>query len=276
MSQILIVGASGFIGQHLLNVLQDTQGVQAFAATRQSTVEATQRHLDLADPTTYDAALVGIDRVFVLSPGGNVDAYGLVSPFIEALAKHKVEHVVLMTAQGVQYDDTVALRRLELQLQGTGLNHTILRPNWFMQNFQSYWYEGIKHHNTIALPAADAKTAFVDTRDIAEAAAAALINGTQGEYDLTGDVALTYEEAATILSQASNQTIAYQNLPESAFQDILLSAGMDEDYVGMMLWLFQSVRDGFAAQVTDGFTQLTGRPPRSLSTYAQDHASLFA
>lgn len=34
-------------------------------------------------------------------------------------------------------------RKLELELENSGLKYNIIRPNWFMQNFQTYWIGGI-------------------------------------------------------------------------------------------------------------------------------------
>lgn len=280
MSNILIVGATGLIGAHLVNTLADNPDHRVIAATRDPSgaharPNVERRRLDLRDSSTYPKAIEGVQRAFVLAPTGHSDAVGLVGPLLDALVEGGAEHVVLMTANGVQFDDNLPLRRLELHLEASGVSHTILRPGWFMQNFQTFWSEGIKREDTIWVPAADGLTAFVDTRDIAEAAAAALEGKVQGAYNLTGPQALTYGQAAQALSEAVGRPLSYEHAEPEAFGARLSEMGMDEGYVRTMDFLFQSVRDGFAAPISHDVEALTGKTPRTLETYARDHAHLL-
>ena len=98
---------------------------------------------DLAKPETYAAALAGVDRVYLLAPGGTVDVVSLAQPLIEAAAKQKAK-VVLQTAIGVDSSDEIPFRKLELALIASGTPYVILRPNWFADNFHTYWIHGVK------------------------------------------------------------------------------------------------------------------------------------
>lgn len=70
-------------------------------------------------------------------------------------------------------DDSIPYRQLELKVERSGVPFVILRPNWFSDSFHTYWLAGIKQ-GVIAVPAAQGKSSFIDVRDIAESAAAAL------------------------------------------------------------------------------------------------------
>ncbi len=212
----------------------------------------------------------------MLSPGGHANSYGLVSPFLNEVIRRRMK-VVLMTASGVEHDDNIPLRKIELDVIRSGVPHVILRPSWFMQNFNSYWYAGIQHQGLIALPAADSKTTFIDARDIGAAAAVALESNL---YDgqavaLTGPQALTYTEAASVLSKAGGRQIRYAAIDDGAFRTALASSGLPPDYADLLIALFGFVRMGAASEVTPALAKLLGRAPRTLADYAQDHARFF-
>ncbi|MEM9194611.1 MAG: SDR family oxidoreductase [Myxococcota bacterium] len=278
MTGILVVGATGTVGQGVAEGLAK-QGTTVFAATRdqrQYDGPGTPRHLDLSDSSTFPAALEGVSTVFQVSPGGHADAYGLLEPFIRAMPEHNVSRVIAMTAQGVEVSDDIPLRRVELAIEASGLRWAHLRPTWFSQNFQSYWGEPLKH-GVIPLPAGDSRTAFLDTRDISNAALAVLNDDSRDgtAWELTGPEALTYEDAARVLSEATGRTIRYQNVSDDEFRTQLLGAGMADDYVGLLLNLFAAVRAGGASAVLDTVQTLTGNPPRTLRQYASDHREVL-
>ncbi|MEM6274872.1 MAG: SDR family oxidoreductase [Myxococcota bacterium] len=276
MSKTLVVGASGIVGQGVLEGLTEA-GLEVRAATRDpASVNLpngiARVHLDLRRPETFDGALDGVDRVFMLSPAGNVDAHALMAPWIETAAS-RVEKIVSMTAQGVETNDAIPLRQVELAVERSGVSWVHLRPTWFSQNFNTYWHAPITAADVIPLPAADSKTAFIDARDIARSAVAALIgNEIDGRaFELTGPEALTYEDAAAVLSEISGREIRYQSVEPSAFHKNMTDAGMPADYADLLVALFETVRAGVASNVTDHVEQLTGRKPYRLREYAQDH-----
>jgi uncharacterized protein YbjT (DUF2867 family) len=128
----------------------------------------------------------------------------LLGPFVSEAARRRVR-LVTMTASGVEYSDEIPLRKLELAVERSGTRYAHLRPSWFSQNFSTYWLAPILSDGVIALPAADARTTFIDVRDIGEAAASVLQNPARDgrAYTLTGPAALTYAEAAETLTRAS-------------------------------------------------------------------------
>ncbi len=281
MSKILVVGATGTIGRAIVKELAD-KGVEVKAGTRNPAEYGTSKGveavmLDLLNPKTFAHALKDVKTLFQLSPAGHADAYGLLAPFLEAASK-KVSKIVTMTALGVGASDEIPLRRLELAVEATGLRYVHLRPSWFNQNFGSYWYDSIKDSGQIFLPAGDSRTSFIDTLDISAAAVAALLKDDVESkvWELTGPQALTYTEAAEILSQAGGRTITYQDIPAAQFHEGLLNAQMPKDYADLLIMLFEGVRAGVASKTTNAVEELTGRAPRTLRSYAQRESALFA
>lgn len=278
---VLVLGGTGTVGSSLLTDLAG-RGVQAAAATRDPSklrrvagVRAVR--FDYTDASTFPSALEGVERVFVMLPSGHTVADRLLGPFLET-ALVRVKRVVTMTAAGVDMDEGIPLRKVERIVERSGVDWTHIRPSWFMQNFHTFWMGSIRTMGSIALPAADARTAFIDARDIAACAAAALVEeGHAGKaYTLTGPEALTYGEAAAILMRETGRRIAYQPVDDETFRGALLMAGLPADYAGFLVTLFGSVRAGFAARVTPDVQRILGRPGRTLTDYARDHKTLFA
>lgn len=275
--KILVLGATGNIGRATVAALV-AKGEAVVAASRQATpvAGAEARRVDMADPDSMAAALADIDRLFVLAPTGTLDVVGLIGPVIDLAAARKIK-LVLMTALGVDADDAIPYRQLELKLEKAGIPFAILRPNWFSDNFASYWREGVRH-GVIAVPAGEGRTSFIDTRDIGESAAALLTNPAfEGKpYQLTGPEALTYGEAAAALSQALGKTIRYQATSDADFIAMLTGAGVHPDYAGFLAAIFHPVREGHAALISGDVERLTGHAPRTLATWIADNRARLA
>jgi uncharacterized protein YbjT (DUF2867 family) len=81
-----------------------------------------------------------------------------------------------------------------------------------MQGFINFQGTTIKSNNAFYIPAEDAKVSFVDARDIAAVAVIALVDGDQHykkTYMITGPEALSFHQAADILSNATGKKIDY-------------------------------------------------------------------
>lgn len=272
--KILVLGATGHVGVPLVaSLVEAGHGGAVKAASRSGAAVGGVAgvRFDFSDPSTFDAAFEGVDRLFLLAPTGTVDPVATLLPLVETARARGVK-IVFMSAFGVDADDAIPYRRVELAIMKAGVPHVILRPNWFADNFHIFWKAGIDR-GAIAVPAGDGKSSFIDTRDIAASIAAALTTDRfDGRaFDLTGPAALGYGEAAAILSETMGRPIAYTAVDDATFVGILTGAGVPADYAGFMATLFHPVREGWTARVTDGVETLTGRVPRDLATYARDN-----
>jgi uncharacterized protein YbjT (DUF2867 family) len=274
--KILVLGATGNVGTPLVSHLV-AGGHAVKAASRQAkpVAGAEAVRFDYANPATFDAVLDDVSRVYVLAPGGTVDPKPVLMPFLSRLVERRIG-VVLQTVFGVDADDNIPYRQIELFLERAGTPFVILRPNWFADNFHTSLLEGIRH-GAIAVPAADGRSSFIDVRDIAESAAAVLTTDRfDGKaFNLTGPAALSYGDAAGILSRVANRPIAYTPIDDEKFVGLLTKAGVPDDYARFVASIFAPVRQGWTAGVTDAVQTLTGRAPRSLEQYATDHAAAF-
>lgn len=272
MNKVLVLGASGHVGQPLVaELLAKGEQVKAASRSGQAFGAAEGVVFDFADPTTFDAAFDGVDRAYVMLPGGYVESKALLEPVIQAAAERNVK-VVFQSVLGVDADDSIPYRQVEIALENSGVPYVILRPNWFADNFHTYWKAGIDQ-GVIGVPAGEGKSSFIDVRDIASSAAAALTTNRfdNQAFNLTGPEALSYAQAAQKLSEALGKPVAYQAMEEGAFCDLLKSVGVPADYAEFLTSIFYPVREGWTAGVSDAVATLTGKAPRSLDEYIADH-----
>src|SRR3990167_2028041 len=221
MSRTLVIGANGTVGSELVRLLRAAGHNVLKATSRPVTDPATEVHLNLVTRAGLDSALQGVSKVFMLAPPGYTNPDELLNPVVDAAKAHGVQKIVLMSAMGANADDNAPLRKAELYLERSGLAYNIIRPNWFMQNFNTFWIQGILEHGKIFLPVGAAKGSFIDARDISAVAAALLVKDEfkNQAFNLTGDEALDHDEVAQILSAATGKKIEYEEISPEAMRE---------------------------------------------------------
>ena len=268
---ILVVGASGVVGSGVVARLKE-QGHAVREASSKPNPGAGRVHLNLLTGEGRTEAFEGVDKAFFLSPAGYTNQADILIPLIQEAERRKLKKVVLMTAMGANANDELPLRRAEIALEQSGLNFNILRPNWFLQNFHTYWMQGIREQGKILVPGGTAKVSFIDARDIAAVAAKLLTSDqfARQAFELTGPAAVDHTEVAQALSKVSGKTIAYEEITPEQLKKSLLAGGVPEDYADLLNIIFSYLRQGYNAGVNDSVKQITGKDPISLASYAQD------
>ncbi|WP_219993912.1 SDR family oxidoreductase [Aestuariibacter sp. GS-14] len=276
MKKIAVLGANGTVGQHIVPALV-AAGHTVFAASRSGkTVEGvTGVAVDYDSPASFDTLFSAVDVAYVMLPTGYVDIETKLLPVVALAAEHGVK-VVFQSVFGVDADDSIPYRKVELALEASGTPYVILRPNWFMDNFHSFWLAGIQH-GELALPAGDAQTSFIDARDIADSAVAALTNDRfDGKaFNLTGGEALSYAEAIKLISDAIDKPVTYVANSAAAFTNGLINVGVPADYAHFLAAIFEPVAAGYTAAISGDVLQLTGHQPRRFADYLATNAARF-
>jgi uncharacterized protein YbjT (DUF2867 family) len=272
MSRILVVGASGTVGSELSRLLA-AQGEQVVKATSRQATASDQVQLDLVSRAGLPTAFSGVDRAFFLAPPGHADQEALLAPLIDEAKSRQLRKVVLMTAMGANADENAPMRKAERRLEASGLAYNIIRPNWFMQNFNTFWLHGIQSAGQIFLPVGTAKGSFIDARDIAAVAARLLTSDTYAnrDFDLTGPRALDHAEVAAILTQTTGKPIGFTDITPDAMLQGLLGAGLPRDYAEFLVLILGFFKAGYAERTTDAVQQITGQAPRTIEQYAKDY-----
>jgi len=269
---VLVIGASGTVGSEILNELR-SEGYRVRAATSQQPKHKEQVQVNLVTGEGIKAALEGVDRAFFMSPPGHSDQYKILSPLIQEAKRRGLKKVVLMTAMGANANDASPFRRAEVELEKSGLSYNIIRPNWFYQNFNTFWIQGIREQKKILLPAGTAKVSFIDARDISAVAAKLLTSSDllNQAFDLTGSQAVDHDEVVKAISNASGQQIVYEEITPVALQKSLLSVGLPQDYVEFLIMIVGYLREGYNAGINDNIKNILGTSPKTLERYANDY-----
>jgi uncharacterized protein YbjT (DUF2867 family) len=280
--KILVIGATGRVGRELVKLLVGngeavraaTRNPAALASRFQNTLEVVE--FDYERPQTFAPALNGVEKIFLsVRPGDNhSDQYAI--PLIDGAKKSKIQLIVDLTAMGTEQQETFMLRVLEKYVESSGIPYTHLRPNWFMQNFDSGpLANDIRATSAIHLPAADALVSFVDVRDIAAVACAALTESRhiKKAYTLTGKEALSYYQVAEKLSHVSNRTISYVPITEEVARIGLAQGGVPADLIERWTDFYKKVRQGFCSPISTDIDSVLGRPPIAFDQYAMENSA---
>lgn len=274
---ILVVGASGTVGSELVRLLK-AEGHEVRATTSQAPKHSGQVRVNLATGEGLSAAFQGVTKAFFLSPPGFADHHKMLSPLIQEAKRRGLKKVVLMTAMGANAVETSPFRRAEIELEKSGLNFTILRPNWFFQNFNTFWIQGILQQGKILLPAKNAKVSFIDARDISAVAAKALTSdiAQNQALDLTGPEAVNHQAVAKAISEVSGKKVEYQEIKPEELKAGLLGGGVPEDYADFLLLILGFLSQGYSERANGNVREILGRDPIGLKKYAHDHQASWA
>jgi len=283
---ILVTGATGNTGGEVLARLvelgaavralaRNPEKAEVLAATGVDVVLG-----DMTDPVAMATALVGVERLFLMSPP-HPEQLEMEGAVISAAEEADVSLIVKLSVLGAGPDSALELGRvhaaIEDRLARSGIPNTVLRPGSFMQNFFSY-APTIQADDTFFAAAGDGATAMVDSRDIAAVAAAVLSEKTHvGDVlAITGPEAVTYHEAADALSAATGRTIRYVDVPPEAAGEGMLAAGIPDWLVEDLLTIYSLQREGHLAEVAPTVKEVARVEPRTFAEFARDFAPVFS
>lgn len=266
MNPIVVLGATGKTGRRVAERLR-ARNLPVRPGSR-----AAQPPFDWNEPDTWAPALAGASAVYVsyfpdiAVPGAPEAVDALAATALDAGAGR----LVLLSGRGEE-----EAQRAEEALMRSGAAWTVIRSNWFNQNFDEGHFREPLLSGALALPAGDVGEPFVDADDIADVAVAALTeDGHAGEvYEVSGPRALTFAEAVEEIARATGRELAYTRIGHDDFAGGLAHAGVPADEAELLRYLFTEVLDGRNSGVTDGVQRALGRPPRDFSAFARAAAA---
>jgi uncharacterized protein YbjT (DUF2867 family) len=286
---ILITGATGTVGSEVVKQLSAKgENIIVKAAARSATDNTFENlnrvqvvQLDYDKPDSLAVALKGVDKLFLLTPFQS-NMVDLTSNLVSEAKKAEVKYIAKQSVMGADAEPGITPGRLHRQaekiIEESGIPFTFLRPNFFMQNFVNYYSNLIRSQGAFYIPAGDAKVSFVDVRDIAAVAVKSLINDNQQKgraYNITGGEALSYGQAAEILSKAVGKKINYVNVTDQDARKGMKDMSMDEWTIKSMIELFEITRAGYVSEISPIVEQVTGNKPITFSQFANDYAGSF-
>jgi uncharacterized protein YbjT (DUF2867 family) len=280
MKRILVTGATGNLGRAVVVALRNN-GLTVRAAGRDTKklngMGGETVLFDLENHSTLATALQDVEALFLIAPPLDPEAPAKLKPVIDLAKSRGVGHIVFNSALGVDAVEQAPLRVCERYLMSSGVPYTILRPNFFMENFSTGFLAPMVKQGGVFLAAADGKTSFLSVMDIAEVAATVFAKAlTAKEYNLTGPEALDHTQVAAIISKVSSKRVTYQAIPEETMLNSLRASGMPESAVQYAGVLYSAVRAGYTSAVTPDVETVTGKRPTNFETFARQSATAWA
>jgi uncharacterized protein YbjT (DUF2867 family) len=280
---VILVTTAGKVGSEAVRLLRERDvPVRVLArdpakvtALADAGAEVAEGDLDV--PASIDDAMAGIRAVVLVSPA--VPAQELA--VVRSAAQAGVSHVVKATSKAPA-DSPIARRRwqaeIEAELAASGIPHTLLRSNAYMQNVLAL-APAIAKTSSFGSAAGKGRSGMVDARDVAAVAAeiAAAPAAHAGQtYWLTGPRLISNYDVAAVLSELLGRTITYQELTYEENKDAMIRAGVPGQIAEMNAQAFSLTADGDAEWVTDDVPSLLGRPARSFGQFTADYAAAFS
>jgi NAD(P)H dehydrogenase (quinone) len=286
---VLVLGASGQIGRFVVQRLYQTPGevhVRVAARTPERCLALQQEGrdavlLDLDQPSTFAAALRGVDRVFLLT-GYTVAMLVQSKTFVDAAKKARVQHIVHLGVFG-HWDCTdphIAWHQLvETYIEASGIPWTHLHPNMFMEQIPRFMK--IRNDRFRVFWGPD-RMGWVASRDVGAAAATVLREGPMKHsgqnYWLSVEVA-GGDQLAAIFSEVLGRSIRCENEKPEDFASVMT---LTDDYrvepwyaAGAMEFLqqFFDGRMGDFGVVRDDTPYLMSKPAMTLKQWAMENRS---
>ena len=279
MGRILITGASGNVGRYVAQyALQNGQEITV-AGTHLETLQkmfgtqAKNVYFDFTDSTTFQEALLNVDRVFMMRPphlGSPQDLF----PFIDALKETGgIKLVSFLSLIGVENNPIPPHHKIEKYIEKAHLPYCHIRPSFFMQNISGIHAFEIKHFNNLVIPVKKARTSFIDAEDIGEITAKVLsepeLHQNKG-YAITGAKAIDYDEVAQIMSEELKRKITYKApSPRLTKKYWIHIRGLEKEYASVMSMLYLMTRLGSAKKVTPVFEEIMHKQPQTFRQFVQ-------
>ena len=291
---ILVTGATSMVGHEVVKELSSTTRDVSIKAGGRS-IENVKKainfdrtepiQIDYYKPETLREALKDVDRVFIVTPFQS-DMVELSSNLLKAIkVTRKIKQIVkLSVLRGENPDHGIIAntlhRRAEKMIEISGIPYTFLCPTFFMQSFATFFPQKIKEQGTFYLPAGDGKVSFVDVRDIAAIAVEALTNNNDGihngkAYNITGPEAISFAQAARILSEQVGKKISYVSISEDDARKGMKEIGWNEWRINFLIELYNIIKQGYLKEISTPVEETTGKRAFSFSQFAKDYADAF-
>ena len=279
--KILIVGGSGKVGSAVVQALRQ-RDAHVRVLSRQPNPVAGGGGVefvsaDLLDPVSVRKALEGVDKVFLLNAVAPDElTQGLI---VYGLArKLRLQHLVYLSVFRAEHFKDVPHFASKVAIADAlhtfDLPFTLLRPNYFYQNDETF-RPLLTGPGLYPPPLGPTGVSAVDVRDIAEAAASALLGGEEHQgktYNLVGPAALSGPRAAAVWSEVLSREVRYPGENLDGFEEQMRQWSP--------AWLAYDIRTMFQAYLERGFvagegdvgtlTQLLGHAPRRYEDYARE------
>jgi NAD(P)H dehydrogenase (quinone) len=275
---IVITGATGQLGQHVLQALLE-RNVPAgeIVATGRSVEKLADfaargvrvKAMDYEDPASVAAALEGARKVLLISGSEVGRRTAQHRTVIEAAKAEGVELLAYTSNANADINKTILgqeHKATEAILAEAGVPYVLLRNGYYFENWTDQ-IQGTLAQGALVGSGGNGRVNAATRADLAEAAAVVLLADDQAGkvYELGGDEAFTLTEVAAEISAASGKTIVYNDLPAPEYVAMLVNVGVPEAFAELIADSDQGLARGDLLVDGHDLRTLLGRPTTTLA-----------
>lgn len=273
---IAVTGATGALGALVIDALLarvPASSVVAVVRNAEKAAPLAARGVDVRvasydDPGALAAAFAGVSHLLLVSGNELGKRVAQHTNAINAAKAAGVTHIVYTSAP--RADNTVLSLAVEHKatedvLQAAGVPWTILRNNWYHENYAPQ-LETVAASGVLLGSAHGGTIASASRADYAEAAAVVLTEpGHEGKtYELGGDVAWNYDTLAAALAEVTGKPVVSRDVSTEEHVAALTEHGLDEGTAQFVAGLDAGTAAGALSDVTGDLSRLIGRPTTPL------------
>jgi len=275
---LVITGATGQLGRLVVESLL-ARGTAAadIVATGRNTAKLAEvaalgvavAELDYTEPETVAAVVKPGDTLLLVSSSEVGQRASQHATVIAAAKEAGVARIVYTSAPAATTSALVLApehKATEETLVASGVPFTILRNGWYTENYAGEIEKG-RENGAIVASVGDGRVSSASRKDYAEAAAVVLAgDGYEGKvFELSGDVAWTFDDLAAVIGGIVGREVVYTRLTPDEQAAMLGSFGLDEGTVGFVVALDGNIRDGLLGVTSGELSTLIGRPTTPLA-----------
>lgn len=258
--KILVLGSTGKTGKRVAERLQNLQ-IPIRLGSRNG-----EPSFNWDDQSNWSNVLEGIESVYItFQPDLAVpQAAEKIRLFTETAKARNVNKLLLLSGRGEK--EAQICEQIIIQ---SGIDWTIIRASWFMQNFSENFLLDSILNNEVILPLIKCLEPFVDADDIADVAVAALTDSKHNRkiYELTGTELLSFETATSLIAKETNRNITYAEIPMNEYEAALKSYQLPDGFIWLIKYLFTEVLDGRNESLSNDIENILSRKPTTFKEY---------
>lgn len=283
---MIITGATGKLGEAIVEgLLERVPASQIGVSVREphkaqalSERGVRVRQGDFTDARSLHHAFDGASLVLIVSSNSlRGDMVNQHRTAIEAAQTVGCQRVLYTSHMGARLDsaftpmiDNAATDAILQELSGTAF--TSLHNGFYAQSALQLLGGALESGQLIAPE--DGPVSWTAHPDLAAAAVLALTQ--EGELDgitppLTGSQALDLADIANLASNLTERTITRITVTDAEYRQGLVSYGVPEEQIAVLLGLFAASRQGEFAAVDPTLERLLGRPPMTMRDVLANH-----
>lgn len=288
----LVTGASGHLGQAVINHLLTTYKVPAnkiIATTREpgklkdlAAKGVVVRDANFDDEAHLTKAFAGATRLLLIStsamePGVRLKQH---QNAVKAAEKAGVRHVVYTSMPN---PDTSAVlfapdhAGTEKALTASKLEGwTVLRNNWYFENLFFSLPQALKS-GTQYTAAAQGKIAYIARDDLARAAASVLASdkGGKATYTLSGSQEYTADEIANLVSAATGKPLSVVHVPVEGLVQGMIGHGLPESMARLFASFDANTAQGGLSGNSSDYKKLTSNDNTPFAAWLAKNKQAF-